>query len=607
MSRAFSKHDKTTLYLDADGRCEQCGKPLPPDWHADHVQPFSKGGETNVVNGQALCPECNLRKGNSEVRDRAWQQDFWIAIGQHKESDYLLVATPASGKTYAVSKWMATQIHSGRFDKVIVVVPGMTVKTHWADTSAKFNVDIDPNHKTLWGQRRDSHGVVVTYHSLAREPRVYKKLAQAGRTLLVADECHHTGTHEDSSWGDALQDVGESCQFRLLLSGTPFRTDKRSIPFVVYEDSSPVIQFEYTYDKALRDGVVRPVYFRHFSGSASWEDSGEVKSASFADDLADEDMNRRLRTALSVLDNPSLVGTMMQDAHSELMAIRENENPDAAGMVLCVDQSHARRVSEMMRQWIGVEPHIAISDDREALSKIDQFRSSKDPWLVTVKMVSEGTDIPRLQVGVYLTITLTEMFWRQAIGRFIRAECGGDAMIYIPDDPRLLQLAQFYTKRVEDYLVEEEAQQERDIEDRTKERVAAFVPLSSDGQMAGTITDGTDMESDYLKRVSEAFPDVGTDRLAAFIEQEISKRSIPVAPEPSGPPVYERVKVLKADNSKVARLIARRHEIDYAEVHRVLNKAVGIFSVNGDPRATEECMRRRLELACEWSRTGSTP
>src|SRR5207237_7234135 len=70
--------------------------------------------------------------------------------------------------------------------------------------------------------------------------------------------------------------------------------------------------------------------------------------------------------------------------------------------------------------------------------------TGREPWLVAVRMVSEGVDIPRLRVGVYATTTTTELFFRQAVGRFVRWTRGVPrqrAWLYIPDDPRLRQHA----------------------------------------------------------------------------------------------------------------------------------------------------------------------
>jgi len=64
MKRLFNKKQKLALELYANGKCSICGCVLPHNFHADHIKPYSKNGKTDVINGQALCPICNLEKGN---------------------------------------------------------------------------------------------------------------------------------------------------------------------------------------------------------------------------------------------------------------------------------------------------------------------------------------------------------------------------------------------------------------------------------------------------------------------------------------------------------------------------------------------------------------
>ena len=61
--RNFTMDDRTALLILADGRCQICGDVLGDDWEPDHIVPFSKGGLTDVTNGQALCKSCNRKKG----------------------------------------------------------------------------------------------------------------------------------------------------------------------------------------------------------------------------------------------------------------------------------------------------------------------------------------------------------------------------------------------------------------------------------------------------------------------------------------------------------------------------------------------------------------
>lgn len=65
MRRYFNKRMRKILLILAGNKCQICKKKLDKSFHADHVVPYSKKGSTNLNNAQALCAECNLKKGNS--------------------------------------------------------------------------------------------------------------------------------------------------------------------------------------------------------------------------------------------------------------------------------------------------------------------------------------------------------------------------------------------------------------------------------------------------------------------------------------------------------------------------------------------------------------
>src|SRR4051794_21694902 len=91
--RSFNSPERIALFLDADGRCQRCGEELEPGWHADHVQAWVRGGITDVINGQALCPPCNLKKGQGPMGEqlRTWQQEA-LERFLSKREDFLAVA-----------------------------------------------------------------------------------------------------------------------------------------------------------------------------------------------------------------------------------------------------------------------------------------------------------------------------------------------------------------------------------------------------------------------------------------------------------------------------------------------------------------------------------
>jgi superfamily II DNA or RNA helicase len=85
---------------------------------------------------------------------------------------------------------------------------------------------------------------------------------------------------------------------------------------------------------------------------------------------------------------------------------------------------------------------VVLSDEKAASKRISAFTDSDDRWMVAVRMVSEGVDVPRLAVGVYATAVSTPLFFAQAVGRFVRARARGEtASVFLPSVPHLLVLA----------------------------------------------------------------------------------------------------------------------------------------------------------------------
>ena len=197
--------------------------------------------------------------------------------------------------------------------------------------------------------------------------------------------------------------------------------------------------FTYGYADALRDGgVVRPVYFPRFDGLMEWSaPDGSILSANFHDELDRTGASHRLRAALSL--EGDWLAAVIDQAHERLMSIRRT-HPDAGGLAIAADQEHARDIARLIRNRYKVEAEVVVSDDPDASRKIAAFGAGTRPWLVAVRMVSEGVDIPRLRVGVYASTVVTELFFRQAVGRFVRWTKGlpsQKAYVYLPDDPRL--------------------------------------------------------------------------------------------------------------------------------------------------------------------------
>src|SRR5699024_10687065 len=106
------------------------------------------------------------------------------------------------------------------------------------------------------------------------------------------------------------------------------------------------------------------------------------------------------------------------------------------------DQESARANARVLADITGTTPVVVVSDEAESNDRIAGFAESDEPWMIAVRMVSEGVDIPRRSVGVYATNASTPLFFSQAVGRFVRARRGGETVsVFVPSVPGLLALA----------------------------------------------------------------------------------------------------------------------------------------------------------------------
>ncbi len=277
----------------------------------------------------------------------------------------------------------------------------------------------------------------MTYAGVAANPLAHRIRTERFNTLVILDEVHHAG--DALSWGEAVREAFEPARRRLALTGTPFRSDVNPIPFVTYapdDDGVPrsVADFTYGYAHALADHVVRPVLFMAYSGQMQWRTrAGDEVAARLGEPLTKDMTAHALRTALD--PKGAWIPSVLQAADRRLSEVRRHV-PDAGGLVIATDQESARAYAQVLAQISGEKPTVVLSDEKAASKKIATFTDDGSRWMVAVRMVSEGVDVPRLAVGVYATTTSTPLFFAQAIGRFVRARKRGEtASIFVPSVP----------------------------------------------------------------------------------------------------------------------------------------------------------------------------
>ncbi len=543
------------------------------------------------------------------------------------------MATPGAGKTVFALWAVLRALRAGRVRRLVVVVPTQHLKRQWAHAAEGVHIHLDPEWSAGYGGLpSDVHGVAVTYQQVAANPAAMRPLVRGA--MVILDEVHHAG--ESRAWGDAVRLAFEPAARRLCLSGTPFRSDQRTIPFVRYEGDLAHAQYEYGYGQALEEaGVVRPVYFPRINGHMEWTaPDGSDYNATFDDRLTKDLGNQRLRAALDVAGEwlPAVLG----QAHAQLGHLRQRD-PRAGGLVIAIDQEHARGIADIMYENLGVAPMVATSDDPDASSKISAFGEGQAPWLVAVRMVSEGVDIPRLRVGVYATNTVTELFFRQAVGRLVRWRSGlgrQAAYMFIPDDPRLRTFAGAIAEQRRHNLrkLEEERPREEEgpadgeaQEPALEEQLSLFsvisaVPLDEHGRplQTGRIYEDESAGGDdpIPEWGSPGAPDgpgapgiaqVSAPVTAQAMAMAMAPPPLPLpdpdepgaASGPTGKPksALARRRELREANSELVRELVHSTGKGHAELNADLNRKAGIRRVS---EATVKQLEQRLELARRW-------
>jgi superfamily II DNA or RNA helicase len=560
---------------------------------------------------------------------RQWQRRALTRYLADRPKDFLAVATPGAGKTTFALKVAAELLGDRTVDTLTIVCPTEHLKHQWAEAATRAGIAIDPEYSNSVGRMSaDFQGVAVTYAQVAAHPVLHMNRTEGRRTLVVFDEIHHAG--DAKSWGEATREAFAGATRRLALTGTPFRSDDSPIPFITYEpDSAGALRSKadhsYGYADALADGVVRPVVFLAYSGQASWRTSaGEEMTARLGEPLTAEQTSRAWKTALD--PKGDWMPAVLQAADTRLTQLRAGGMPDAGGLVIATDHTTAKAYAKILGRLAGEEPVVVLSDDPKASGRIAAFAASEARWLVAVRMVSEGVDVPRLAVGVYATSASTPLFFAQAVGRFVRSRRAGEtASVFLPSVPTLLGLASELElqrdhvlgepHRPKEGLDDELIERANRTEDEPGEQERSFEALSAEAELDQLIYDGASFgtaagsgtadEQEYLGLPGLLDPDQVRALLRRRQSEQLDEQAKQDAAEPAPAPPPVRAKPGAAEKLKELRrelntLVAAHHHrtgAPHGAIHGDLRRACGGPAT---PVATAEQIEERIATLRSW-------
>lgn len=374
------------------------------------------------------------------MRLRNWQQKAIHAALKKFEvpfSHFLCLATPGAGKTVMASALADTLLKENKVDLVLCFSPSTVVAND-------FKIELESITKKRFCGGLGALGSSLTYQTMRHLDDTFWYLLSSYRVFVIFDEIHHCAGHKiekANAWGaEILKHIQGKARYTLALTGTPWRSDTIPISLANYVGDNNQIFVDYQYDlkQAIKDGVCRLPHLtlvdnelitvieddekRNFKSTREFLD---YSSLSYADLIGhDEILRQILKRGMTCLNEQRI------------------DNSDAGGLIVAASISHAKQIQGVLSE-LGEHSEVVTYQESEPERLIQHFKHSRKKWIISISMISEGTNIPRLRVCCYLSLVTTELYFRQVLGRVLRAQYDAREVGYLITlaHPRLLEFA----------------------------------------------------------------------------------------------------------------------------------------------------------------------
>ena len=572
--RRFSSRERAALYDAANGCCQcegcpacspdGCYAPLEQGWHADHHIPWSRVRDTDVANGRALCPPCNLAKGDQvHYRDtfkpRPFQREVINSVLDGMTSGRpttIVLASPGSGKTLAYQASATYVYREGLADLVAVFVPRITLaqqcETDWLhrrtdgslaghhllfDGAARLGrIRHAPNASPLTRPGETGVGFVMTYSGLVTNPVPSHSWAERnrGRFLLIADEAQFCGASNDERGGGTragtlVTELHELAAHTLLLTGTPYRSDGQPLVLADYGDPDEKGRRHLLYNAKAdyRDGV-REGYLRRFEATLH---DARVRWKHVDNTTVEYDLSARGGELRDVLRKPEVWQPI---AGGVVAAVREKQriSPEYRGLISCMEQEDAGRVYAYLSdrdRFPGLRVRKATSEDGAGAERELREFKKKDGGdvLVTVRKAFIGYDCKQITVVGVLTHYRDWGHLEQLVGRGLRAwEAlpwrAQSCRVIAPDDPEMTEFIDYMRGESEQGLIERQ-RREREAGEGPQPREELGFVESAHATTARVVSNDTQVDNEQRILIEAIKHDIGAVEdvtiLARFAEK----------------------------------------------------------------------------------------
>jgi superfamily II DNA or RNA helicase len=349
---------------------------------------------------------------------RKWQNNCINAAVKHYKTKqhFFCLATPASGKTMMAATLSKKLRDQGLIDFIICFSPSVTVANSIKET---FIEVLNSRFDGVIG----ASGKSYTYQSMLYLNDEFWHILNSHRVLVIFDEIHHCAGDSKSNtnaWGEPiLSYIKGKATYTLALSGTPWRSDSLPITLSEYSGVNGEIRCDYIYglSEAIKDKVCRSpsiVLIDNENIIVTNQNTEKQIFTSFIDLF-----NKKIISYSELIQNETALKYILSHAINKLETIR-CLNSKAGGLIVASSVAHANVIYKLMSEYFNQDITVVTHKQDNSADIINNFRQSQQAWIVSVGMISEGTDIPRLQVCCHLSRIKTELYFRQILGRVLR-------------------------------------------------------------------------------------------------------------------------------------------------------------------------------------------
>ena len=287
--------------------------------------------------------------------------------------------------------------------------------------ASDFSSSLAAEFKARFDGKLGAMGLSTTYQSMQFLDDSFLQLLNEYRVFVIFDEIHHcagTNLENSNSWGEQIiLKIQERAQYTLALTGTPWRSDKTPIVLANYCSESKILcDYSYGLSEAISDSVCRVPHITVLDNDdINVSNRNESKNfASFS-----ELIKQQLISYRTIVEDREIIRELVQRADVKLNEVRL-KNCDAGGLIVASSVEHAMEIQRILKSTVGEDSTVVTYREEFSNEVIQKYRENTSKWLISIGMVSEGTNIPRLQVCIHLTNIVTELHFRQILGRILR-------------------------------------------------------------------------------------------------------------------------------------------------------------------------------------------